>query len=259
MKYLRIFTISIREQIAYLPVMLLRNIFFIIIFYIFYSLWSAIYQDRETIEGFTIIQMIWYLTFAEAIELSRCGVMNQIQEEIKDGSVVYGLARPYYYVIFKISRGMGESMVRCLPVLILGYAFAYIFVGPLDGYFTALPFALILLIGGLLLNVLWQINIGLLSFWFEEVGPFYWILTKMVFIMGGLFFPIDLFPGWLAGIAKYLPFAFSAYWPARTMVQFNQDIFLTGFLGLIIYASGLLLCSTVIFEIARKRVHVQGG
>jgi viologen exporter family transport system permease protein len=259
MKYLGIFTISIREQIAYLPALLLRNLFFIVLFFIFYSLWTAIYQDRTTLEGFTIVQMIWYLTFAESIELARSGIMNQIQEEIKDGSIVYGLARPYHYVIFKISRAMGESIIRCLPVFMIGFTFAYLFVGPLPGYLTALPFGLTLLVGGLLLNVLWQVNIGLLAFWFEEIGPFYWILTKLVFIMGGLFFPIDLFPDWLAGIAKYLPFAFSAYWPARTMVQFDSSIFLTGFVGFVFYASILFMISNMIFMIARKRVHVQGG
>jgi len=259
MKYARIFTISIREQLAYLPAMFVRNLFFIVLFFIFYSLWTAIYQSRTTLEGFTIVQMIWYLTFAESIELARSGVMTQIQDEVKDGTVVYGLVRPFSYIIFKISRAMGESIIRCLPVFGIGFVFAYMSVGPLDGYLTALPFGLLLLIGGLLLNVLWQVNIGLLSFWFEEIGPFFWILTKLVFIMGGLFFPIDLYPGWLAGIVRYLPFAFSAYWPAKTLVQFNHGVFLTGLQGLLIYATLLFSCSAALFTIARKRVHVQGG
>ncbi|MBU8933954.1 MAG: ABC-2 family transporter protein [candidate division Zixibacteria bacterium] len=259
MKYLRILTISGREQIAYLPAFLLRNVFFVVLMFIFYSLWKAIYQDHTSLEGYTMIQMVWYLTFAEAIELSRSGIMNQIQREVKDGTVVYGLARPYSYVLFKVSRGMGESLIRSLPILVLGFVIAYLFVGPLDGYLTALPFGLTLIAGGILLNVLWQVNIGLLSFWFEEVGPFFWILTKLAFIVGGVFFPIDLYPEWLAGIVRYLPFAFSAYWPARTMVRFDMDVFLIGLSGFAIYATILFMCCAMTFAIARRRVHVQGG
>lgn len=259
MKYLRIFTISVREQVAYLPALFLRNAFFVVIFYVFYCLWTAIYQNRSTLEGFTLVQMIWYLAFTEAIELSRSGVMNQIQEEVKDGTVVYGLARPYHSVVFKISRGLGESIVRCLPVLAIGYAIALIFAGPLPGHLSALPFGIMLMVGGLLLNVLWHVNIGLLSFWFEEVGPFYWILAKLIFIMGGLFFPIDLFPDWLSGVAKKMPFAFSAYWPARTMVRFDMDVFFNGLQGMLIYATLLAACAVTVFSIARRRVHVQGG
>jgi len=259
MKYTRIFGISIREQMAYLPALVVRNLFFIVLFFIFYSLWTAIYQTRTTLEGFTIVQMVWYLTFAESIELARSGVMTQIQNEVKDGTVVYGLVRPFHYVLFKVSRAMGESIVRCIPVFAIGFAFAYAFVGPLEGYLTALPFGLTLLLGGLLLNVLWQVNIGLLAFWFEEVGPFFWILTKLVFIMGGLFFPIDLYPEWLAGIVRYLPFAYSAYWPAKTMVQFSPEVFIIGLQGFLAYATLLFACAAGIFAIARRRVHVQGG
>lgn len=259
MKYIRIFSISIREQLAYLPALLMRNIFFVVVFYIFYCLWSAIYHSRATLEGFTLVQMVWYLAFTESIELSRSGVMNQISEEVKDGTVVYGLARPYHYVIFKVARGMGESIIRCLPVLVIGFLVALFFVGPLPDHPQAIPFGLILIAGGLLLNVIWQVIIGLLAFWFEEVSPFFWIMQKLIFIIGGLFFPIDIYPDWLASISRYSPFAFSAYWPARTMVKFDMNVFFIGLLGVIIYGTMLFLVATTMFAVARKRVQVQGG
>jgi ABC-2 type transport system permease protein len=186
-------------------------------------------------------------------------VVFQIQEEVKDGTLAYNLLRPYSYVLFQVSRSMGESLVKMLPILAEGFVLAFLFVGPLPNYLAALPFGLILIVGGLLLNTLWHVNIGLLAFWFEEVSPFLWILQKFIFILGGLFFPINFFPGWLQGICKYLPFAYSAYWPAYTMVDFSTARFFSALAGTVCYLAILLLISSLLFGLARKRVHVQGG
>jgi ABC-2 type transport system permease protein len=74
-----------------------------------------------------------------------------------------------------------------------------------------------------------------------------------------MFFPIDFFPDWLQGIAKALPFAYSAYWPAYTMVNFSRDVFLAGLKGQLIYIIALFAIVLLIFKRGEKRVHAQGG
>jgi viologen exporter family transport system permease protein len=91
------------------------------------------------------------------------------------------------------------------------------------------------------------------------VTPFYWILQKLIFIAGGMFFPIDFFPQWLQGFAKMAPFAFSAYWPAITMVNFSYGNFRTALFGQIFYITLLGFIANVIFKTALKKIHVQGG
>ena len=104
-----------------------------------------------------------------------------------------------------------------------------------------------------------RIIIGLLAFWFEEVSPFHWILQKLIFIIGGMFFPIDLFPEWLQGVSKASPFAFSAYWPAITIVNFSYRSFITCLVGQAAYLVILFAVSMLLFRAAVKKVHVQGG
>jgi len=106
---------------------------------------------------------------------------------------------------------------------------------------------------------MWGIIIGLLAFWTEEVTPFYWILQKLIFIAGGMFIPIDFFPGWLQGPAKVLPFAFSAYWPAIAIVNFSLESFMTALSGQLFYITVLGLIAYFIFRTALKKIHVQGG
>jgi ABC-2 type transport system permease protein len=258
-KYVRVFVFAARNQLVYMPSFLFRNAFYVVIVFTFFSLWRVVFAGRATLAGFTMVQMLWYLTFTETIEFSKCRTLFQIQEEVKDGTLAVTLSRPYSYVMYHLMRAMGESMVKLVPILAEGFILATVFVGPLPGYIGALPCGLVLLVLGLLLTNLWLIVINLLSFWSEETLPYYWIVQKLIFVLGGLFIPIDLFPPWLSGIARNLPFAFSAYWPASTMVSFSPNTFLTGLAGALFYIAAIGGLAAAIYSRGKRRVCAQGG
>jgi ABC-2 type transport system permease protein len=258
-KYRTILAISMRNQLQYLPAYLSRNLFFLIIMFIFSSLWRVVFAENPVIAGFTMTQTLWYLTITETVELARASGYVEIQEEVKDGTIAYALLRPYSYAFFKIPRFVGESLVKIGPILAEGFLVAWLFSGMLPGYFRAIPLGIVLIIGGIILNTLWQTTIGLLAFWTEEVAPFYWIVQKLLFVLGGLFFPIDFFPDRLASISKLLPFAFAAYWPARTVVAFSWEAFATALLGQLGYIALFSALLALVFRRAKRRVHVQGG
>jgi viologen exporter family transport system permease protein len=259
-KYLRIFSYSIRNAFAYLPSYLFRNIFFAVVLYVFFSLWRAVYSSGSTLlAGYTMAQLLWYLTATEAVELSKTQLVSDIQDEVKDGTLAYSLQRPYSYMLYHFSRSLGESIVKLLPILVVGFTVALLAVGPLPHMAASIAPALLLIAGGIVLNTLWYLLIGLLAFWTEEVMPFYWVLQKLVFVLGGMFFPIDLFPKWLQGVSKALPFAFSAYWPGRVFVTGDRTAFITGLAGQLIYAALLFALAGLLFRTAVRRVQVQGG
>ena len=258
-KYARIFSFAARDQAVYLPAFLVRNLFFVVIVFVFWSLWRAVYSGRDALGGLSLVQMVWYLTFTETIELSKSRVLYQVQEEVKDGTLAVTLTRPYSYVLSHLSRAMGESLVKICPLLVEGGLLATLMVGPLPGYLRALPMGLVLVAAGSLVTNLWLLVIGLLAFWTEEVAPFYWIIQKFVFIVGGMFIPINLFPPWLAGVARALPFAFSAYWPAYTMVSHSSRAFLTGLCGALLYIAALGGMASLLFTLGRRCVQAQGG
>ncbi len=258
-KYATVFGVAGRDQLVYLPTYLLRSVFFLIILFIFFSLWRVIYASAGVIAGFTITQTLWYLTFTETIEMSQTRLFSPVSSEVKDGTVAYSLVRPYSYIAYWVSRGMGENLVKMIPLLIEGFILAAILVGPLPGYLNALPFGLIVIVGGILMGSLLQVVIGLLAFWFEEVTPFWWILQKITFVIGGLFLPIDFYPEWLQGIARATPFAFLAYWPASTWVNFSWERFLTTVAGQGTYIALLALVSWLVFKGASRKLHAQGG
>lgn len=258
-KYAVTARLAARDQFVYLPSYLARSVFFVIVMFIFYSLWRVVYATQSAIAGFTIVQALWYLTFTEAVELSKSRIFQPISEEVKDGTVAYSVNRPYSYPLYWITRGMGESLVKLVPILVVGFVVAVLFVGPLPGYAAALPAGIVVISLGLLLGILWQIVIGLLAFWFEEVAPFYWILQKLTFVVGGLFIPIDFFPDFIQPFARYSPFAFSAYWPAVTMVGFTSERFVTTLVGQVGYIALLAITAAAVFRVAVRKVAAHGG
>ncbi|MCG8478059.1 MAG: ABC-2 family transporter protein [Spirochaetales bacterium] len=258
-KYASIFAVAGRDQWIYLPAFLARNVFFVIILFVFFSLWRAIFRGEHAIAGFTMVQLLWYLTVTETIELSQTRVFGPISREVKDGTVAYALIRPYSYVLYWVSRAMGENLVKVLPLLVEGAVVATLMVGPLPGYLRALPFALLTILGGILIGTMLQTIIGLLAFWFEEVMPFWWIIQKSIFVIGGLFIPVDFYPPRLERIARLTPFAFAAYWPASTWVDFSWERFITTIVGQALYLALFAVVAATIFRAAVRTLHVQGG
>ena len=258
-KYAVLYTTALRDQTRYLTAFLGRNVFFVVILFTFYSLWRVVFADAPVVASFTMTQTLWYLTFTETIELCRVRLHGEVQAEVRDGSIAYGLIRPFSYVTAKVARAMGESTVKVVPFLGVGFVAAFLLAGPLPGYGRALPFGLPLIFGGLLLNSLWYLLFGLLAFWLEEVGPLTWVFQKLVFVLGGMFFPIDFFPDWMQGISRVLPFAYVAYWPALTMVKWSWVTFLRAAAGQAAYIAALAGVAAVVYRAAIRRVHANGG
>jgi ABC-2 type transport system permease protein len=258
-KYATIFAIAARDQLIYLPSFLIRNAFFLIIIFVFYSLWRVVYAGTDAIAALTMVQLLWYLTFTEAIELSQTRLFLPISAEVRDGSVAYSIGRPYSYVLYWISRGMGENLVKVASLLVEGFIIAAIMVGPLPGYFNVLPFGLAVVVGGILLGAMFQTIIGLLAFWFEEVLPFWWIIQKLIFVIGGLFIPIDFYPPWLQNIARATPFAFAAYWPASTWVNFSWERLATTLAGQAAYLALFAAIAALTLRAAVRKLAIQGG
>ncbi|MBN2510538.1 MAG: ABC-2 family transporter protein [Spirochaetales bacterium] len=256
-KYSTIFSFSLKNQMVYVPAFMFRNVFFILVLFVFSNLWRVVYGARDTIAGLTLTQALWYLAFTETVELGKVRIFDEIQTEVKEGTLAYTLNRPYSYLLFMYAKGLGSSVPQMLSLALIGSLFSFVFAGPLP-YFNPAAAAVVLM-GGVGCTLAWMLLIGVLSFWFEEVTPFYWLLQKLIFIIGGMFIPIDFFPPWLESLARYSPFAFSAYWPAIVSVDYSSMRFLTAAAGQGFYILLLLSISALLYRRGIRQLSVQGG
>lgn len=257
-KYLRIGEISFLNRLAYLGDHLSGSLFLLLVLFVFSQLWKTALADGE-IAGFDMVQMLWYMVFTEVILLSNPSIHRTISDEVKNGEIAYKLARPYSYPLYYYWLHLGEFAVRFLTNLAVGGAFAYLVMGPLGLSLSYAPLWLLGIVLAVSLNFLMVFTLALISFWVEDNSPFFWVHSKVMFIFGGLFVPVEAYPPALRSISYLLPFRYGLSAPARLMVDFRWDMFGQMMVGGLIWVILLSLLVRLLFTKGVARVNVHGG
>lgn len=260
-KYLHITKISLSNNLVYIGNFLTRNFFFVFIIYIMLLLWKNIYgQKGDNIAGFTLNQMIWYLIVTETVTLSRSNIFNEVSRDVKNGNIAYILNKPYNYVLYCFSNSFGEIGIKLLTNVLIGLLMGILYVGPLMGFkLYYLPFILVSLFLGICINFFIHISLSLTAFWLEENSAFFWIYQKLIFTLGGMLIPLDLFPDWLAKISKQLPFAYVTYVPAKLTVDFSFSAFMSTVVIQILYLFLFFTISILVYRKGVRGLNVNGG
>ena len=229
--------------------------------FIYLMLWKSIYgQKGSIIGGLTINQMIWYLIITELVTLSRTDIHLQVNDDVKSGNIAYLLNKPYNYVMYCFSYFVGEVSIKLLTNGIIGILIGLVYAGSLGNFsFINLPLILLSLILGCSLNFFIYITLALTSFWFEDNTAFFWIYSKLIFTLGGMLMPIELFPKWLQNLSQYLPFAYVTYVPARLAVDFSLVNFCWQILIQILYLVLFFVLAMILYRKGAKNLNVNGG
>ena len=187
---------SARQQWAYRAEIVARAIQMVLFMGVFMALWSTAFaaSGRGELAGYTLTEMVWYLAMTETITLSSSRVFLEISEAVKAGDVAYTLARPVSYPFFQVANSLGNSVPRFLLNLLAAAAVVGLGMRQTAGSLAGLAAFLATAALALLLDALIAVLIGLLAFWLEEVSPAFWIYQKLLFTIGGLFLPLEMFP-----------------------------------------------------------------
>ncbi len=250
-----------RQQWVYRAELGMRAVQMALFMSVFMALWSTAFgiSGQTEMEGFSLAEMVWYLAMTETITLSSARIFAEISEDVKAGNLAYTLARPLSYPAYQVANSLGNSAPRFLLNLLT----AALVVGLGTRQIAGSPVSLLAFLGlaalAMLLDALIAVLIGLLAFWIEEVLPAFWIYQKMLFTVGGLFLPLELFPDWLRRIAQWLPFQFITYVPARTFVAFEPSFVLRAAGGQLAYVAVLGGLVALVWRRAQRRLVVHGG
>lgn len=258
-KYSKILQISLKNSFAYIKDFIISNLFMIVIILVYVLLWKSIYSSKINIE-FSFKEMIWYLIVNEIVVLSNSQVFKEVERDIKSGAIAYHLNKPYNYPTFMFFDTMGKNITSLFINLVLGGILGMAFVGGISSLKVQnIPFMLVNIILGIILNLIIYILISLSSFWVEENRPFIWVYRQFVFAFGGFLAPITLFPKAIYNITLHMPWTYVAYHTARSCVKFSFEGFLTTALwqiGYILLFGGLTL---LVFRKGAKVLNVNGG
>jgi ABC-2 type transport system permease protein len=227
-KYWAIFKTQLLNRLTY-PVDLIGHGFTIIIYlWVFIFLWRTTYRvmgaSEGSISGLTLNQTIWYLMLAETLMLSKPRLSRLISSAVKDGSVAYMLNKPYNFLLYHFSVGLGDSLTNMVFNLLAGGTLVWLMQSPPPPAW-GWPLVLLTMILAWMIDFCFAAIIGLAAFVAEEVNAFDWIYQKFLFILGGMLIPLDFFPSWLRSISQASPFAYMIYGPARLFVEPSLEHF----------------------------------
>jgi len=191
-------------------------------------LWTAVFAatSRADIAGYSRNDIIAYylLTMVTRAFSSMPGLSSGIARSIRDGSVKKYLVQPVDYVSFLFAARVAHKLVY-YAVAIIPFAAVFWFC---RGYFPAWPppatigaFAASLGLS-FLLGFFMEVTLGMLGFWILEVSSIVFAYMLVQYLLSGHMFPIDMLAGIptglpgtsLADVVSWLPFQFTAYFPA---------------------------------------------
>ncbi len=221
-KYWAIFSLSVQQELTYRASFLMERARSITIIIAFYAFWSAIFQGRSTLLGYTQSQMFTYIL---GMNILRALVFSdktwELIYEINTGKISSYLIRPISYIGFCLSRDAADKVTQLISS-ILEICFAvWLFKIPLyapAGLSTLLLFVLALFLA-LILYFLMSYAVGALAFWTaESAGPRFCFELFLEF-SSGAFFPLDVLPAALKHAFEILPFSSLLYFPINIFLD----------------------------------------
>jgi ABC-2 type transport system permease protein len=204
-KYLAIFNLSFTHALKNYKALIGLSIFLMTCLIIFAHLWK-IAAAKTGITSFNPQQLLWYIAFNEWVLVSIPDTQEEMEQDLRSGRLAYLLPRPVSYLGATFAEAAGTLSVNLLVLGLVTFSFTWLQAGALPfGPSGLLVTAVFGLMAGLI-GIIFQMVIGLSAFWLTEVGPFYWIWEKLLFMLGGLMLPLTVYPQWMQTIAHFTPF-----------------------------------------------------
>lgn len=274
--YWTILRVSVEERLVY------RADFFFATFMRFMPivtmilLWRAVYNGIDAapgktagagqaqIKGYTYDGMIAYylVVFVGRAFSSMPGLASGIARDVRDGTIKKYLIQPIDLLGFLFWSRVAHKLVYYATALVpFGIAF-YLCRGFFPGWPDAwtLAGAAAALVMAFIVGFLFEVCIGMISFWFLEVSSLLFIWMMLNYFLSGHMFPLDLPPAPIDAILKALPFQYFAYFPATVMLgRLSHAELLQGLLIQLAWVVGLLALCRILLARGVRRYSAFGG
>jgi ABC-2 type transport system permease protein len=163
--------------------------------------------------------MLWYLMITESVFMSAPRIWSEVDQDVRTGRLAVQLLRPLSYAGEHFSRAMGERLVRFTMNIAAGSAIAFVLAGPIPISASGLAMFAFVLPLAFLLDFLGMFAVGLTAFWLESSAGVALIYSRAAMMLGGMFFPLEIYPDALQPALRVLPFASMVGAPGRMFVD----------------------------------------
>lgn len=225
-------------------------------------LWRSVYAGKGLVAGVSESQMITYAVFSTLMGLlMHTTVQDIIVQKVVTGEIAIDFLKPVNPLLNWMSDDIGSNIsmfcLNSIPIALLSIFF----------FKPVLQLNLVsalLIIPAVMLSfaILWAMFavIGLLAFWFMELGNLGIVQGQVIRLLAGSFIPLWFFPDWVQNISRFLPFQYIAQFPLSIFIGklSNREI-VNGLLIQLLWLALITLTTYIIWKKAQKHVLVQGG
>ncbi|MET3527906.1 ABC-2 family transporter protein [Phenylobacterium koreense] len=209
------------QTLAGWPVLVGRCLFYTLLLATLSALWDKVAAERlpgtlahaVPAGGFAL-----YIGVTEWVTLSLPAAHLRLEDDIRSGGLEPYLLRPKSYLAQVFAQSMGAGLVRLSA---LGATAIVLLAASGRPWPEPMAFALLPVVGvlGVAVGVLLYMLAGLAAFWARRVLPFQLVIQKLMFLLGGLYAPVTLYPDVMQRVAEASPFAAHLYWPASLVIE----------------------------------------
>ena len=234
-----------------------RACFYGVIICVLAALWrAAAATSGGAVVGYDAIAITWYVVFAEAaVNGTKFRLIEQIGTEIGSGAFEVEMLRPVRAVAFRLAGELGDSIVRLGAMVAAGTLLGTLMAGgPPDA--SSFVLALVSAVVAVSCNLAAQHAFAAMAFWQHEAKGAWFLYQKLVFILGGMLLPLQIFPSWLEAAAWVTPFWTMSYAPARLAAGFDEPGLIAGQAVWLVVLCGAAVAS---FAAGERYVQREGG
>jgi ABC-2 type transport system permease protein len=183
------------------------------------ALWSAVARDGP-VGRFGQKDFTAYFLAALVVRLmTGAWVIWEVNFEIRQGTLAYRLLRPIHPLFAYACENIAAMPLRL--VLSLPVALTLLLTVGADRV-TRDPLLLALfpvtVIGAWLITFLAMSIIGALAFYVESAGSVFELWLGLFGVFSGYLVPLELFPGWVTTLARFLPFRYMLAFPVEMVI-----------------------------------------
>ncbi|WP_179088002.1 ABC-2 family transporter protein [Paenibacillus sp. FSL R7-0273] len=262
MKYLAFSKTRIRLELFYKFNFLSSFFAALVIFFVEYFLWNAIYSGsgKDELAHLTFFSVFSYILFGNILrKLLGDGVDERIGESYRDGSIVLDKIKPvllpFRYLFDDLGRGLLQAAVISIPLV-------SVFLFKAGDVISFQQVMLFIVMAGFAYLIFFILNfiLGLVSFWTGSIIGIYMLKMACMSILSGLYIPLEFYPEWLLKLTYVFPFRAIYYLPVSAMMKsYSLEEGLLLILQQLAWVTVLLVLCISLQRAAFKKLTVQGG
>lgn len=197
-----------------------------------YLLWNMIFEEKDTVMGFSFYGMMSYYivsSLLSQLEMSQ-GISEEINQRIRNGTFSKYMVIPVHVEGYFLAMELGIVLFYLVFDFLAGIVWIGIF--QIQFVFTNSLFVVgctvVMIIIGMIFMVQLNYYLGLLTLKYQGVGTFLMIKNNLVALITGSIVPLALFPDTILHVMKILPFYYVTYLPSMLLVGYCKEEALRG-------------------------------